>query len=410
MLYQLNLRELTYSLSEALDYVGIDDTMHGKRVAYIACEIGKKLGWRQSKLDKVMLMSMLHDSGVSTTGAHHAIIHHLDWKEAQTHCLKGAEFLKNVPIYAAFADIIALHHTHWEHFALHMDEETKLYANLIYLSDRIDALRSQFGAHLGHEQAYIRSIIAQHTPSMFAPKLAEAFVEISQTDTFWYYLESEYIQYYFRDWIDQGEIQTVPYELLKKIALMFADIVDHKDEQTHHHHTLSIATLARYIAQLCELSLREQEMIELAALFHDLGSLRIPDAIAFKNTALNDEESTYIKRHGFDTQIILQQIKGFEPIAKIVATHYATFNTKDYCSKLKEWKIPLEVRILSIAKVFETLIHDKRTQSTLIDLKDIASTFETLVCECQLDSEIVSKMVQHMEECYTKVIHAHNYI
>ena len=51
MLYQLNLREVTYALCEALDYVGIDDIKHGKRVAYIACEIAKKLGWRQSKLD-----------------------------------------------------------------------------------------------------------------------------------------------------------------------------------------------------------------------------------------------------------------------------------------------------------------------------------------------------------------------
>jgi len=35
MLYQLNLREVTYALCEALDYVGIDDIKHGKRVAYI---------------------------------------------------------------------------------------------------------------------------------------------------------------------------------------------------------------------------------------------------------------------------------------------------------------------------------------------------------------------------------------
>ena len=96
MLYQLNLREVTYALSEALDYVGVDDIQHGKRVAYIACKIGKKLGWRQSKLDKIMLMAMLHDCGVTLTDAHHSIMSHLDWEDSQLHCAKGAHLLQSV--------------------------------------------------------------------------------------------------------------------------------------------------------------------------------------------------------------------------------------------------------------------------------------------------------------------------
>lgn len=406
MLYQLNLRELTYALSEALDYVGIDDTMHGKRVAYIACEIGKKLGWRQSKLDKIMLMAMLHDSGVSSTGVHHAIISNLDWEDAQTHCDKGARLLKNVPIYCDFAEVIALHHTHWERFLPHIDEEIKLCANLIYLSDRIDALRSQFGAHLSHEKEYIRSIIQKHTPSMFAPKLSEAFVEISQTDTFWYYLESKYTHYYFRNWLDQGEIQAVPFDLLKKIALMFAGIVDDKLASTHQHHTLGVASLARYLSQLCELSQGDQEIIELAALFHDLGKLRIPDAIACKNTPLSDEENIRIRRHGFDAQIILQQIKGFEAIAKIVSMHHETLDAKGYPSKLSAENIPLEARILSIANTFENLIQQKRTQNTTrLEANDAYEALERLVKDHKLDATIVEKMAVHLEDCYEKTVH-----
>lgn len=406
MLYQLNLRELTYALCEALDYVGIDDTLHGKRVAYIACEIGKKLGWRQSKLDKIMLMAMLHDSGVSSTGVHHAIISNLDWDNANIHCAKGAQLLKNVPVYAEFAEVIALHHTHWEQFASNLDEETKLCANLIYLSDRIDALRSQFGAHLHHEKEYICSIIQKHTPSMFAPKLVEIFVEIAQTDTFWYYLESEYIHYYFRDWLDQGEIKAMPFDLLKKIALMFAGVVDDKLAHTHQHHTLGVASLTRYLAQLCELSQEKQEMIELAALFHDLGKLRIPDPIACKNTPLSDEEIIRIRRHGFDAQIILQQIKGFEAIAKIVSMLHETLDATGYPAKLGAEKIPLEARILSTANTFENLIHPKCTHiPTPLNATDAFAMLEALVKEHKLDATIVEKMAVHLEECYEKAVH-----
>ena len=94
---QLNLRELTYALSTALDYVSIDDTTHGKRVAYIACEIGKKLGWRQSKLDKVMLMAMLHDCGVSSTEMHDCLINYLDWEDSYLHCARIERLLLVYP-------------------------------------------------------------------------------------------------------------------------------------------------------------------------------------------------------------------------------------------------------------------------------------------------------------------------
>jgi HD-GYP domain-containing protein (c-di-GMP phosphodiesterase class II) len=64
--YQLNFREVTYALSEALDYVGIDDTMHGKRVAYMSAEIAKYLGWNSSKINDIIMTGMLHDCGVSS--------------------------------------------------------------------------------------------------------------------------------------------------------------------------------------------------------------------------------------------------------------------------------------------------------------------------------------------------------
>ncbi|MDD5119645.1 MAG: hypothetical protein PHP90_13760, partial [Sulfuricurvum sp.] len=77
--YLLNLREATYALSEALDYVGIDDTMHGKRVAYMSAEVAKKLGWEQNRIDALILMGMLHDCGVSSTDVHHHLVTELDW-------------------------------------------------------------------------------------------------------------------------------------------------------------------------------------------------------------------------------------------------------------------------------------------------------------------------------------------
>jgi len=387
MLYQLNLREVTYALSEALDYVGIDDIMHGKRVAYIACEIAKKLGWRQSKLDKLMLMAMLHDCGVSSTGVHHAIISQLDWEDSYVHCATGASLLQDVPFYDGFAEVIALHHTHWEKFFPYINEEMKLYANLIYLADRVDALRSQFGAHLSHEKETIRSLIQTHTPSMFSPKLCEAFNEISHRDTFWYYLDALVLPYYFKDWIDQGEIQDISFDLLKKIALMFAGIVNAKIPKEPHH-TLNVASLARFVSQRYNLSLHDQETIELCSLLHDLGKLRIPDSLVIKTTPLSDEEHIRLRRQGFDAQIILGQIKGFEKITKIVTFSHELLNAKEKLLPYQVANMPLEVRILSLANTLDTM--------NPLSESDRYSIVETTVDAYALDAMLVPHIATYL--------------
>lgn len=400
MYYQLNLREVTYVLTEALDYVGINDIHHGKRVAYIAYEIGKNLGWKQSKLDKVMLIAMLHDCGVSLTDVHNSIVSNLDWEDSQIHCERGAKLLQSVPIYSEFSDIIALHHTHWDQFLPQIDEEIKLYANLIYLSDRIDALRSQFGAHLSQEKEYIRSIIRKCTPELFAPKLCDAFIEISHTDFFWHYLESDPLHYYFKEWVEKGKIETVPFSLLKSIASMFANIVDAKDH-SNQHQSCMVASLARDIAELCHLSIGEQDEIELATLFQNLGKLRIPDAILEKSTSLSNDEQIKIKRQGFDTQIILRQIKGFDYIAKIISFYYkemmSPLQEKSYQAK-ENTLIPLEASILMIANTFQTQLHGSTKET--ITSAEIDTILNTLITKShQLERDMKDDIASYLK-CY----------
>lgn len=398
MLYQLNLREVTYALSEALDYVGVDDIQHGKRVAYIACEIGKKLGWRQSKLDKIMLMAMLHDCAVTFTDVHYSLIGHLDWEDAQLHCAKGAKLLKNVPIYSEFSETIALHHTHWEQFLPQIDDEVKLCANLLFLSDRIDALRSQFGADLSHEKEYIRSIIQKYTPELFAPKLTDAFLEISHEDFFWYYLESGALHYYLNTWVDKGKIETVPFDLLKSIACMFAEIIDTK-EHKEQHPTFVIASLAQNIADLCHLSLREQEEIELAALLQNLGKLRIPNALLEKKTPLSDDEQMKIRRQGFDSQIILRQIKGFEYIAKIISCYHKECLAKHSitCQVSAKNMVPLEASILMIANTFQPLLQGAMTYE---EVKAIVN--EITAKSEQFEPHTLEEITVYLMSCFEK--------
>ena len=67
---QVDLWQLVYTLSDALDLVGVNDRFHGKRVAVMAATIGEALCLKRSDLEKVFFGSLLHDSGVSSTRVH----------------------------------------------------------------------------------------------------------------------------------------------------------------------------------------------------------------------------------------------------------------------------------------------------------------------------------------------------
>lgn len=103
--YKINLHEAVYSLSDALDLVGVAHIHHGKRVAYMAAECGKFLGWGDDRLDDLFQAAMLHDCGVSKTTIHSRLAQ-FEWENEQQHCDVGAELLKQCPLLEKLANVV----------------------------------------------------------------------------------------------------------------------------------------------------------------------------------------------------------------------------------------------------------------------------------------------------------------
>ncbi|HLD22489.1 MAG TPA: HD domain-containing phosphohydrolase, partial [Sulfuricurvum sp.] len=374
-------------------------------VAFMSAEVGKKLGWSQSEIDDIIMMGMLHDCGVSSTDVHSHLVNELDWDNSQIHCLRGASLLENVTIYHQYAPIIYYHHTHWEHLPSTLDEESKAYTNLIYLTDRVDALRVQIGDTSVLEHSQIASVIRKYSGTMFSPELVEAYLETSLSDSFWFYMEPEALNDYFSEWIEIGHSEAVDFEILKNIAIMFANVVDAKSTFTSEH-TYGVASLARYIAQAYHLPNEAQEKIELSAFFHDLGKLRVADQILHKAGPLNDEERSHMNRHGFDSHMILRKIKGFQEIAKIASMHHETLDAKGYPYHLTADQIPIEARILTLADIFQALVQDRPYRIGL-SAEEAYEIIQKMGEEHKLDPTIIDILHQNLDECYTHAMHPH---
>lgn len=398
MNYQLNIREVTYALSEALDFVGIDDILHGKRVAYMAAEIAKELSWDKKTINMLIELGMLHDCGVSSTYVHTYLVNELDWNNSEAHAIVGEKLLKKTAIYAHLATYVRYHHTHWDLFPDTLSTEEKEISNLIYLADRVDALRAQMRS-LGIQAIFsIEEVIKKYTNTMFCPKLADAFLNISPKQSFWFYLENEALDEYLHEWVNGCESQVFSFEEIKEIALMFANIVDAKSKFTAEH-SIGVSMLSRYLAELFELSEENCEHVELAGLLHDLGKLRVNDDILNKPMALNADETLRMSRHAFDSDIILRKISGFKEIAYIASLHHEKLDGAGYPYRLGEAEIPFTARIIAVADIFQALVQNRPYRYGL-SKEEAYAIIDDLCAKNQLDKHIVSKLKKYLPQCY----------
>lgn len=86
---KIDFRQIVSALSDTLDLVGVDDYQHCKRVAFMAVECARTLGWKQIQLDHIYHVGLLHDCGVSSTREHAHLVEEMDWHGSNNHCIRG---------------------------------------------------------------------------------------------------------------------------------------------------------------------------------------------------------------------------------------------------------------------------------------------------------------------------------
>ena len=99
---------------------------------------------------------------------HRHLVSEWEWSEAHVHAERGADLLAPTRLLAHFSEPVRYHHPPW-----HMLKRSGLphnvceQANLIFLVDRVDALRA---CSEGREESSLwREKIASHSGSLFAP-------------------------------------------------------------------------------------------------------------------------------------------------------------------------------------------------------------------------------------------------
>lgn len=331
MSISVDLGQLVHSLSDALDLVGVDAVHHGKRVGYMAMLCAERLGTSEHETEDVYRLGLLHDCGVSSTKVHRQLVGELDWPGSAQHCLKGSEILSQVPPLAHLAPMVRFHHTHWDVLqSQQLPPKSALWANLVYLVDRVDALAAPHYERdlLGARHAILETV-SRLSGSFFAPLAVETLRQVASTEAFWLSLEPRHLLRFVYQRRRPTSLLPVSFEELSQLAFMFARIVDAKSAFTMEH-SLGTARLARFLSETCGLPCETCQKLELAALLHDLGKLQVPDEVLEKPGPLSPEERLVIQRHSFETHQMLSGIPGLEDIALWASAHHERPNGQDY--------------------------------------------------------------------------------
>jgi putative two-component system response regulator len=145
-------------------------------------------------------------------------------------------------------------------------------------------------------------------------------------------------------------------ETLRQLALA----AEYRDDETYQH-TERVGHVAARIALQLGLPAGQVTLLRQAAPLHDVGKLAIPDCILLKPGKLTVEEFAVMKTHAELGARLLSS--GSSPVlqmaAVIAATHHERWDGSGYPKGLRGEAIPLVGRIVTVADVFDALIHDR---------------------------------------------------
>jgi diguanylate cyclase (GGDEF)-like protein len=143
-----------------------------------------------------------------------------------------------------------------------------------------------------------------------------------------------------------------------------ANALEAKDEYTGDH-ARALAEMAMAVGTELGLSGERLKMLELAALFHDIGKIGVPSEIIRKPGPLTAGERTIIRRHPEIGEQILAPVPFLQPIRRMVRACHERWDGKGYPDGLFAESIPLEARIVFVCDAYHAMTTDRPYRAAL---------------------------------------------
>jgi putative nucleotidyltransferase with HDIG domain len=170
--------------------------------------------------------------------------------------------------------------------------------------------------------------------------------------------------------------------------------LDLRDQMTARH-SAAVARYSRAIAQRAGYSRREEELVHIAALLHDIGKFILPDRILKANVPLSDEDWMLIRRHPQQGARVVSSLDGYGPVAEIILAHHERIDGKGYPRGLAGDEIPELARIISVSDTYDVMTARDSYRSPVSSHEAIQELRR--VAGKQLDARFVEIFIELLE-------------
>jgi len=146
---------------------------------------------------------------------------------------------------------------------------------------------------------------------------------------------------------------------IEAVLFSLANAIEARDPYTEGH-VQRVAQLALGLGERLNLPARDMRALKLGGALHDIGKIKVPDAILNKPRPLTPEEREIMETHaGSGHQICLPLKKNLGLALEVIRSHHEKLDGTGYPDGLAGEEIPMVARIMAVVDIYDALITDR---------------------------------------------------
>ena len=392
--FEVNLGDLVFAVSSALDLVSPAVANHHLRTARIARAVAGQINLPAAERKDLLLAAALHDCGAFSLHERLDLMR-FEVEEAEGHAESGYRLLKAFPHFERAAEIVRNHHLPWDHSRGESREGRPVPpgSHLLHLADRVSVLPAGTAGADAPDSEDLGAVLAG-AGSRFVPRIVEAFAETAARPGFWREVGAAGDDDLRRDLV-LGDVVLSESDF-RSLAHLFWQIVDYRTRFTATH-TSGVAAVAGFLAPLAGVDGAAGRRVSIAAGLHDLGKLAVPCETLDKERALNSGEQAMIRNHPLNGWRVLSRVPGLEDINQWANFHHERLDGSGYPFQMPAARIPIESRIVAVADVF-TALTEERPYRRGMSGREAVAILQGMADRKAIDHDVVALMAVHREE------------